>query len=385
MLDTDPSHEDHRGGDLVRSDVAHASRAMKRWLIIAACSFTAVLAAGVLARELLPVRSILGLMDDPACTPDTIHVRLPDNAASPAGTWSGAAPYPHARDEVRAVGLEGQIYVGTGLTVREGNFSSLSEFFRFDPSLGTYESLAETPQRLDHTALVTHDDALYIIGGYNDTRPLADVWRYSVGTGEWSALAPMRIARGSPAAAVIGDKIYVAGGSQDEQGAWTGAMSSVEVYDIASGTWSAAPDMPTPRHHHGAAALDERFVVVGGRNDDDLSLDVVEQFDPASGRWTRLPSLPAGAGGVAVVAAGDRIVAVGGGDDEERWLTAAAWAYDPTSESWTRIADLDVARHGHGAAAVGPDVYVFAGSPCPGYGHTDVVEHVVVDSTAAAG
>jgi N-acetylneuraminic acid mutarotase len=358
---------------------------MKRWLVIAACSFAAVVATGLLARELLPVRSILGLTVDPACTPDAIHVRYPDNTASPAGTWSGAEPYPHARDEVRAVGLGGQIYVGTGLTLREGEFRSLSEFYRFDPSQGTYESVADVPQRLDHAALVAHDDAIYVIGGYVDTTPVAQVWRYSVRAEEWAALAPMRIARGSPAAAVIGDKIYVAGGSKDEQGAVTGALSSVEVYDIATGAWSSAPDMPTPRHHHGAAALDGRLVVVGGRNADDLSLDVAEQFDPASGRWTRLPSLPAGSGGVAVVAAGDRIVAVGGGDDEELWLTPAAWAYDPTSEAWTRIADLRVARHGHAAAAVGRDVYVFAGSPCPGYGHTDAVERTVVESTSSAG
>jgi N-acetylneuraminic acid mutarotase len=358
---------------------------MKRWLVIAACSFTAVVAAGLLARELLDVRALLGFTDDPACTPDAIHVRYPNNSASAAGTWSEAESYPRSRDEVRAVALGGQIYVGTGLTVRDGAFTSLSEFFRFDPSRGTYESLADVPQRLDHAALVAHDHAIYVIGGYVDTRPLAEVWRYSVKTEAWTALAPMRIARGSPAAAVIGDKIYVAGGSKDDQGAVTGALSSVEVYDIATGAWSSAPDMPTPRHHHGAASLGGRLFVVGGRNDDDLSLDVVEQFDPANGRWTRLPSLPAGAGGVAVVAAGDRIVAVGGGDDDELWLTPAAWAYDPASATWTRIADLRVARHGHAAAAVGSDVYVFAGSPCPGYGHTDAVEHIVVESTSSAG
>jgi N-acetylneuraminic acid mutarotase len=357
---------------------------MRRWLVVAACSFVAVVAAAAIAREFLDVRSILGLTDDLACTPEAIQVRLPDNEVSPAGTWSQVEPYPHARDEVRAVGLGDQIFVGTGLTVREGDFSSLSEFFRFDPVQGTYEALPDVPQRRDHTALVAHDGAVYAIGGYTDTTPLDDAWRFSPRTGEWTALAPMSTARGSPAAAAIGDKIYVAGGSRDEQGAWTGAMSSVEVYDIPTGTWSAAPNMPTPRHHHGAAALDGRLVVVGGRNDDDLSLDVVEQFDPASGRWTRLPSLPSGAGGVSVVVADGRIVAVGGGDDEERWLTPAAWGYDPASGTWTRLADLGVARHGHGAAAVGPDLYVFAGSPCVGYGHTDVVEHLEVRTGVAA-
>jgi non-specific serine/threonine protein kinase len=283
------------------------------------------------------------------------------------------------------VGLGEHIYAGTGLTIRAGAFSSISEFFRFDPAAGTYESLPDVPQRLDHAAFVAYKDAIYVIGGYADTRPLADVWRYSVGTGEWNALAPMRIARGSPAAAMVGDKIYVAGGSRDEQGARTGALSSVEVYDISTGNWSAAPEMPTPRHHHGAAVLDGRLVVVGGRNDDDLSLDVVEQFDPASGRWTRLPSLPAGAGGVSVVTTGGRIVAIGGGDDEEAWVTPATWALDPAGDEWRRLADLNVARHGHGAAVVGQDVYVFAGAPCPGYGRTDAVELLQTTTAQSSG
>lgn len=345
-----------------------------RWVAIAVLASGLAVGAAVLAQQLLPLRSILGLADVVECTPSYVYTRLPGRAASEDGHWRSAQSYPMRRDEVKATSLGGRIYVGTGLTVRDGAFSSLGEFFRFDPAKGTYESLPDVPERVDHAALVAHRNAVYVIGGYVDRDPTAAAWRYSVDTGRWEALAPMGAERGSPAAAVIGEKIYVVGGSRDDQGVTTGALSSMEIYDIDSGKWTAGPDMPTARHHHGAAAIRGRLIVVGGRNDDDLSADAVEQFDPVARRWTRLAPLPLGVGGVAVVAAGESLIAIGGGDDREHWITPASWALDPAENKWRRLADLNVARHGLAVAAVGPDVYVFAGSPCPGYGRSDAVE-----------
>lgn len=347
-----------------------------RLLVVVLLASGFVVAAAALARELLPLRSILGMVDDGECTPSFAYTRLPDHAASEDGHWHRAGSYPTRRDELRATGLGSRIYVGTGLTVRDGLLRSLDEFFLFDPVRGTYQPLSPVPHRVDHSAFVGHRGAIYVIGGYVDGKPTSAVWRFSSKSGRWDALAPMRVARGSPAAAAIGGRIYVVGGSRREQEAATGALSAFETYDIGTGTWSRGRDMLTPRHHHGAAAIGGRLVVVGGRNDDDLSVDAVEQFEPATGRWTSLAPLPLGVGGLAVVASGRRVIAIGGGDDEEHWLTPATWALDPTENTWHRLADLNVARHGHGAAAVGSDVYVFGGAPCPGYGRTDAVEYL---------
>ena len=357
---------------------------MRSWLLVPLLAASLV-GVALLARELLPLRSILGLTHDARCTPDLLHRRLPDNSPSEAGLWQPARRYPIPRDEVRAAVVAGHIYVGTGVRVSGGEFRSLDELFRFDPARKTYEGLPDLPERVDHPAFVGHRGALYVIGGYGDLRPTASVWRFDPGAGRWTALEPMRVARGSPAAAAIGDRIYVTGGSQLDRGAGSNGSRSLEIYDIDTGVWIQGEDMLTPRHHHGAAALNGELYVVGGRGRDDLSLDAVERFDPAEARWDRLPPLPLGAGGLAVVAAAGMVIAIAGGDDGESWVTPATWAFDPDDGLWQRLADLNVARHGHGAAAVGSDVYVFAGAPCPGYGHTDAVESLRPSAATQAG
>ena len=100
-----------------------------RWVAAAALVLVLLVGTAALAREVLPVRSILGLTANPECTPSAVYTRLPDNAASRDNPWQPSEPYPIRRDEVRATALGGRIYVGTGLTVSEGDFRSLSEFF----------------------------------------------------------------------------------------------------------------------------------------------------------------------------------------------------------------------------------------------------------------
>lgn len=191
----------------------------------------------------------------------------------------------------------------------------------YDPSRREYRELPALPVRLDHVAAVSYRGTLYVVGGWRD---------------------------GAPSAVL-------------------------EIYDFRTGRWTHGPDMPTARHHHGAAALAGKPDVVGGRNPGDYGLDTVEVLDPRSGRWSRGPRLPLGSGGLGVVSVAGAIVAASGGDDHEGWVTPAAWALRP-GQGWIRLADLNVPRHGHATVALGSTVYVFGDAPCPGYGRTDTAE-----------
>jgi hypothetical protein len=321
------------------------------------------------------VRLALGLtVPVTACTPDPDRVSNPPGAD---GTWREGAPLLRATDEIRAVSLNGRVYLGTGVDlvrVRSGP-RSVGRMYVFDPRPGRYSRLPDAPVRVDHPLLAADGDSLYLVGGFVDGVATADTWRYSVADRLWSKLPPMPTARGALGGAVIAGRLYAVGGAPPTfSGRSVEPYGTLEILDLRSGRWRAGPPMRFARHHLGAAAVAGSLYVVGGRGQTDYALGHTERFDPRTGRWETLAPLPQASGALAAVAAGGELVAIGGGDDAAGWVTGATWALEPERNQWRRLPDLLHARHGHGSAALGGQVYVFGGAPCPGVGETASVE-----------
>jgi hypothetical protein len=72
----------------------------------------------------------------------------------------------------------------------------------------------------------------------------------------------MRKPRGGIAAAAVDSgRIVVFGGEES-----AGTIKEVELYDVAARSWSALPDMHTPRHGLGGVAYRGRvYAIEGGR------------------------------------------------------------------------------------------------------------------------
>jgi len=310
-------------------------------------------------------------------------VEEPDQRVQQRGRWRREAPVPNPRDELRAVAVGGRIFIlnGHGLT-DEGEVNSISDVHVFDPAKGTYSRAVDTPVALDHAAAVAYRGDVYVVGGDSNGEASGGLWRYSPDRGEWETLPSMPTPRAGHAAGVIGDRLYVVGGTTDSAfgDPEEAALNSLEIYDFESGEWSRGPDMPTARHHLDATVLDGQLYAIGGRAPGDFSLDAVERFDPEESVWERLAPLPLGTGGESAVSAGDRVVVVAGGDDLDGWVTPATWALDPGEGQWRRLPDTRVARHGHASATVGNRVYVFGGAPCAGFGRTASAESLSADA-----
>jgi hypothetical protein len=316
-----------------------------------------------------------------ACDPSKAEVREPDQPVQEQGRWRREPPMPIARDELRAIAMGGQIFVLNGHKPSDEGLGSVSDVRVFDPSKGEYASAPDTPIALDHSAVVTYRGDLYLVGGDSNGQPSGGLWRYSPEEGKWETLPAMATPRAGHAAGVIGDRLYVAGGST-ESGFLDfehPPLTSVEVYDFQTGEWSRGPDMPTGRHHFNAAVLDGQLYAIGGRTPGDFSLDTAERFNPERGEWERLPRLPLGVSGQSVETTAGSVVVVGGSDDLKGWVTSATWAFDPEQGRWRRLPDVSVARHGQASATLGDRIYVFGGAPCFGYGHTATVESLSLD------
>ncbi len=122
----------------------------------------------------------------------------------------------------------------------------------------------------------------------------------------WVDLPPLNEPRAAGAAAVVGDRIVVAGGQAN------GALvPTTEVFDGTK--WTTVSDIPTPREHLAGVSDGTYFYAIGGRDlASDQNTAAVERFDPAAGTWTTLPAMPTPRGGLGAAFIDGRIVAVGG-------------------------------------------------------------------------
>src|SRR6266850_1374272 len=80
-------------------------------------------------------------------------------------------------------------------------------------------------------------------------------------------------------------KVLVAGGYGG------GYLASAELYDPASGTWTATGSLGTAREFHTATLLPNGKVLVAGGVDSSGFLASAELYDPATGTWTATGSL----------------------------------------------------------------------------------------------
>src|SRR5271157_504588 len=143
-----------------------------------------------------------------------------------------------------------------------------------------------------------------------------------------------------------GGKILVAGG-QDSSAA---GLSSAEIFDPATGSWTPAGSMTFPRFGHAAVLLPNgKVLVVGGTPNNPVCTgppvgNSAEIFDPATGSWTLTATMNVARNSPAAVLLADGRVLVAGGGNRCGGVFNSAEIFDPTTGIWTVTAGMNVAR-----------------------------------------
>jgi len=249
--------------------------------------------------------------------------------------------------------LDDKIWIAGGMS--HGNTLQIVQ--SYDPQTGAWQAQPPLPVPLHHATATTYRGEMVVIGGASDELANASNKVFALRGGSWVELPSLTHARAAAAAAVVGDKLVVAGGQNEKQ-----LVPQTEVFDGQS--WKDAADLPTPREH--LAAVSDGFYVytVGGRF---LSADknsaAFERFDPQSGQWTKLVDMPTPRGSYGATFIDGRIVALGG--EEPTRVLATAEMYDIAEAKWISLPPMPTGRHGEVVAAVGNTVYCIGGANRP--------------------
>jgi hypothetical protein len=139
--------------------------------------------------------------------------------------------------------------------------------------------------RWKHTATLLPNGKVLIVGGLsrvaNALMPvsLSSTEIYDPSSNSWSPSGVLAVARASHTATLLpSGKVLVVGGQGN-----SGTLSDAELYDPASGTWSPAGTMPKARSSHTATLLPSGKVLVAGGS---AHSDTAELYEPSTNTWS---------------------------------------------------------------------------------------------------
>ncbi len=127
-----------------------------------------------------------------------------------------------------------------------------------------------------------------VAGGFDSTfNASASAELYDPASGTWTATGNLNTARAFHTATLLPNgMVLVAGGHDGPTFAPSDVLSSAELYDPASGTWTVTGSLNTARYLHTATLLPNGMVLVAGGITGFNAFASAELYDPASGTWT---------------------------------------------------------------------------------------------------
>jgi hypothetical protein len=207
--------------------------------------------------------------------------------------------------------------------------------------------------RFGHTATLLPNGKVLIAGGEtgDGTGPVASAELYDPVTGKFSPTGSMTAKRERHTATLLGNgKVLIAGGDtilDTSSAPWT-FYASAELYDPASGTFSATGSMATGRTAHTATLLkDGRVLIASGCGDKNVPVASAELYDPAAGEFSPTGSVATARCYATGTLLPSGKVLVAGGDDY--WYGTSAELYDPVTGTFGATGSMVFGRLGHGA------------------------------------
>jgi len=197
-----------------------------------------------------------------------------------AGTWKATAALRAARYAMMATTLaSGKVLVAGGSTAA---LDALSSSEIYDPTAKTWTLGAKMVQpRGDYASITLATGKILFAGGENNSGvSINNAELYDPTTGKFTATGNMTATRVEHTAVLLANgKVLVSGGNNQTINGAT-PLASAEIYNPATGTWSATGSMSNARAGHTSTVLHNGKVVNAGGSDAVNELDSAELYTP---------------------------------------------------------------------------------------------------------
>lgn len=274
--------------------------------------------------------------------------------------WEVRTPLPQVRSRLALVLLGNRLYAMGGETAQGETVGTLDIY---DLVVNDWSRGADLPAPVANSAAAVVGDRIFLAGGSTSapaSAPVAadgsdaasqiqqDLWSYDAATDRWISAGVLPVPLAGAALVNLDDALFLVGG-------WDGETFHDEVWrwtpgpnPAQAGDWAVIARMDTPRAFLGSVGLNGLIYVVGGF-DGKHELAVAATLDVSSGEWTALPDLFVPRAGHALVYDGGAVVALGGG------LTQAILTherFDPAIGLWSNFPSPLAGEWRHLGAAV---------------------------------
>ncbi len=257
---------------------------------------------------------------------------------------------------------DGKVLVAGGLNTNNcPDASDLAELY--DPASRSFApSSSMTSPRYNQTATLLQNGKVLITGGnsfnfecsdQNGSGKVTSAELYDPSSGSFTPTGSMNEARGGHTATLLpSGKVLIVGGND------VGGLATAEVYDPATGTFTPTANMPeAPIGQTATLLLDGKVLIAGGiSGSSGSSLATTELYDPLTGAFTVSGTMTTPrAGHTATLLPDGKVLVTGGFPDSTGVGTDTAEIYDPAKASFLATNKaMVVARWGHTATLL-PD------------------------------
>lgn len=227
-----------------------------------------------------------------------------------SNSWSELQPKPTAVKAAGAVILGGKVYVPGGLQA-DNKLNNKLEVY--DPRIDQWEERKPMPIALSNYGIASYEGTLYLFGGWDGTKDTNIVLRYDPKDDNWTEMTSLPDPRTSSSAIVIGDIIFVIGGSYDGKSSLTNYVYSPNLDNGVDDPWSLQLSLDNDAQFIGGHEVSGSLFLFSVENNGDIRL---QNFVPQNNMWSSYTEKPtvAPANGSQIASLGGNIYFIGGID-----------------------------------------------------------------------